>query len=214
MDSVTIKDETIAYKHYPNDNSKIAILAHPYAYLGGSVDDACIVIMAERLQEKGYSVYVLDFSSLPSSWFSGKRDARLFSVFTHHIVETHSPSHVLIGGYSYGGRIAMHPSIRQGLDFDSMNISFIFLAPYLGLGSGLLTGYWNVKAEGFPQKASILYIVPTNDEFTGLNTFQSFFSKLKNQCSLSTMVELHECSHFLNFKKQKELSKILDEWIE
>ncbi|EPY52080.1 protein disulfide isomerase [Schizosaccharomyces cryophilus OY26] len=213
MDSVTIANETILYKHYPSDNSKIAILAHPYAYLGGSVDDPCIVIMAEKLQEKGYSVFILDFGSLPSTWFSGRRDAKLFSIFTHHIVEAHSPSHVLVGGYSYGGRIAMHPSIWKGLNLESINIYYIFLAPYLGLGSGLLTGYWNVKAEEFPQNSSILYIAPVNDEFTSLKTFHSFFSKLKTHCSESTMVEMQDCSHILNSKKQKELSHILDEWI-
>ncbi|EPX72119.1 protein disulfide isomerase [Schizosaccharomyces octosporus yFS286] len=213
MNRVTISNETISYKHYPNDNLKIAILAHPYEYLGGSVDDACIVLMAENLQKKGYSVYVLDFASLPSIWFSGRRDAKIFSIFTHHLVEIHSPSHLLIGGYSYGGRIAMHPSIWEKLDFNCINISFIFLAPYLGLGSGLLTGYWNVKVDKIPQKASILYIVPTNDNFTGLNTFHSFYSKLKNHCSKSKMIELHDCPHFLDLQKQKELSTALDEWI-
>ncbi|CAB93013.1 Protein disulfide isomerase [Schizosaccharomyces pombe] len=208
-----IENQEIRFRCYKADSTKIAVLAHPYAFLGGSVDDINIIALSKKINSKGFTVYVLDATTRRSALLSGKHDTMIFTLFVKYITSLNHPEYLLLGGYSYGARISMHKSITLAIDKRISHVSYLFLAPYLGLGSSILSWSWGLGFESFSTDSKVLFVWPDNDEFTREGTFETTLAKLKNRCPETTPLKLTDCSHMLSPSSRKILLETVDKWL-
>ncbi|KAI2792339.1 hypothetical protein POX_b02376 [Penicillium oxalicum] len=117
-----------------------AIIAHPYAPLGGSYDDAVVDFLSSELLQAGYVVTTFNFrgaggSGGRTSW-TGKPELGDYVAvygfmlrYLHHLHTALSVEpttrlggaiHLIIGGYSFGSLIASHvPTLDVMLDLFS-----------------------------------------------------------------------------------------------
>ncbi|KAJ3573036.1 hypothetical protein NPX13_g4844 [Xylaria arbuscula] len=122
----------------PSWTGHVAIVAHPYAPLGGCFDDPIVDVIAGTLTLLGYMVATFNFrGAAPStgrtSWTSRPEQADYVSVvgflayYAHHLYDSSpttrcmSPQHLstmLLAGYSYGALVMMNlPSLDAMLAY-------------------------------------------------------------------------------------------------
>ncbi|EED16261.1 conserved hypothetical protein [Talaromyces stipitatus ATCC 10500] len=153
--------EDVNYQEQPA--IKAAVVAHPYASLGGNNDDPVVALITAELVRKGYIVLTLNFrgasySGGSTSW-TGKPEmgdyitAYGFILKYSQLLAPTKPIELVLAGYSYGSMIASHqPNVEDVISIFAKPTSDSISARILAKAKKFIAGEEEPEEEYYSTK--------------------------------------------------------------
>ncbi|PCH01915.1 Hypothetical protein PENO1_040530 [Penicillium occitanis (nom. inval.)] len=150
--------------HQTQPAIKAAVVAHPYASLGGNNDDPVVASVTAELVRRGYIVLTLNFrgasySGGSTSW-TGKPEmgdyisAYGFILKYSQLLAPGKPVELVLAGYSYGSMIASHqPNVEDVISIFSKPTSDSIAARVLVKAKKLVIGEEETEEEYYSTEA-------------------------------------------------------------
>ncbi|KAL5525994.1 hypothetical protein ACEPAG_7332 [Sanghuangporus baumii] len=168
-------------------SSQLAILLHPWSWLGGNMNDPVLHLLEEHLFERGYHVLRYNSRGVGRSkgWpsLTGSHEAQdLREVVQWALEKVPNVQHLLLIGYSHGSLIAsQHPPLSTPSEIKTSHILLSYpLGPRAWLTlfrSKFYDEALNTLARD--PKAHILIIYGDRDDFTRVESYREWSDKLE-----------------------------------
>ncbi|KAL0954829.1 hypothetical protein HGRIS_003774 [Hohenbuehelia grisea] len=204
-------------------SNKLAILLHPWSWLGGRMNDPVLNSLIPTLKSKDY--HLLRFNSRgvgkSSGWpslsgFSEGKD--LEELVQWGLQQVPDVQTVIIVGYSHGSLIAT----LHGVLPPPIKVSHLLLSYPLGY-RGLLTlfngGTYASKLKELIQdpRSNVLVVFGDHDEFTSISKYRGWQNELESLAEAADrgtlkVVEIEGGSHFWGGRAGEDLIEAIGEW--
>ncbi|KAF9565206.1 alpha/beta-hydrolase [Agrocybe pediades] len=213
---VSLQTDLWQPSHPAGDNNKLAVLLHPWSWLGGRKEDPVLSCLLGPLISQGYHVVRYNSRGVGGStgWasFTGFKETKdLEALVTWAMDLISNVQRVVIIGYSHGSLIAsLHPLIP------SVKTSHVLLSYPLG-PRGWLTlfhssTYTTTLKELIQQPDSnVLIILGDCDEFTAHSKYSSWVSEFGDAKNVK-IEEVKDATHFWQGESGRKLIDIVREW--
>ncbi|PFH52917.1 hypothetical protein AMATHDRAFT_73753 [Amanita thiersii Skay4041] len=200
--------------------NSLAVLLHPWSWLGGQMHDPVLSLLARLLKQHGY--YIIRFnsrgvgSSTGRSSFTGLSEGEdLTAVVQWSLGQISNVGSVVLIGYSHGGLIAsLHPVLGQGI-----NTSHVLLSYPLSPRGWLTMFHSNIyqrKLEELAreERSNILIIYGDSDEFTGATKYREWAAMVEREGGgRVSVVAVEGGSHFWAGEGGAEMGKAICDWL-
>ncbi|KAK7033025.1 peptidase-S15 domain-containing protein [Favolaschia claudopus] len=203
-----------------NDVHKLAVLLHPWSWLGGRWNDPVLQMLMKPLYSRGY--HVLRYNSRgvgrSTGWASltGLNEASdLNALIEWGTAQVGNVRSIVVLGYSYGSLIASLQPILPNIP-----TSHILLSYPLGV-RGWLTLFKSRYAEALKEllanpSSNVLVVFGDSDQFTGVSSYRTWKSTLEATPTTGgklRFVEVKGGSHFWRDEAGDELVELVSEWV-
>ncbi|KAI5119111.1 hypothetical protein M0805_007858 [Coniferiporia weirii] len=204
-------------------HNKLAVLLHPWSWLGGRMSDPVLHTFLRPLQARGFHVIRYNSRGVgrSSGWASltGAPEAKdLQEVVQWGLTNVPDVQHVLILGYSHGSLIA-----SQYQHLPSIRTSHILLSYPLG-PRAFLTCF---RSRAYDQaltallenpNADVLVLFGDSDEFTGIESYERWAAQLKQgtggEGSRLRVDCVQGATHFWGRDESEEMLTIVGHWLD
>ncbi|CCJ30229.1 unnamed protein product [Pneumocystis jirovecii] len=197
----------------PGSTVNAAIIAHPYAPLGGNFNNHVVIAIAEKLFSLEYLVVTFNFrgalgSKGQTSWTSYPEQQNFQTVINYTLTNFPKINKIILGGYSYGALIAikMNPPIK--------NTFFLLISPPLPPLTYFLGLFLQFTSNNLHKKGLVIY--GGKDLLTSLFSWRNyckFWANLNSPNELIT-VKVENAGHFWSEKNNLEiLLSEISNWI-
>ncbi|KAG1747046.1 Alpha/Beta hydrolase protein [Suillus paluster] len=216
--------QVTAYYPAPELNStKLAILLHPWSWLGGDMHEPTLKVLTRLLEHKSYHVIrynsrgVGESSGWPS--LTGKAEGEdLKALVQEFLAEKPEIDSLTIIGYSHGSLIAsLHPVLNPNVKTSHILLSYP-LSPR-GLLTMFHTGTYTSALRDLlcNPDARLLIIYGDNDEFTRKSKYDEWVDTLRRTDDLKAtfdVVQVMNANHFWQSHDARiALEQAVDSWI-
>ncbi|KAL5503917.1 hypothetical protein ACEPAH_7989 [Sanghuangporus vaninii] len=181
------KVELVLRSQPASASSQLAILLHPWSWLGGNMNDPVLHLLEEHLFERGYHVLRYNSRGVGRSkgWpsLTGSQEVQdLREVVQWALEKVLNTQHLLLIGYSHGSLItSQHPPLFTSSEIKTSHILLSYpLGPRAWLTLFRSKSYdeaLNTLARD--PKGRILIIYGDRDEFTGVESYREWSDKLE-----------------------------------
>jgi len=202
--------------------NSLAVLLHPWSWLGGSMDDPVLQFLCQILKAKGF--YTIRYNSRGVGGSSGWRSLtglqegldlqEVVQWALSHITDVRL---VLIVGYSHGSLIAaQHPVLPS-----PVRTSHILLSYPLDKRALLTLFHSNAHATALKSllqsdQSNVLVVCGDHDEFTTCESYKAWIDELRECAGASESLEthlVHGATHFWRDYDAVELRQKVENWV-
>ncbi|KII89869.1 hypothetical protein PLICRDRAFT_91014 [Plicaturopsis crispa FD-325 SS-3] len=218
-----------APKTHPREEGtggKLAILLHPWSWLGGNMNDPTLSSLVPLFVDSGYRVIRYNSRGVGRSrgWasFTGLSEAQDLQEVIQWALNTYAPRSVVILGFSHGSLIA---SLQPVLPQPEIKTSHILLSYPLGPRSFLTlfksSAYTAALKTLLRDKSSnVLVVYGDRDEFTSVQSYDAWAEELEKAAqpggetagSLS-IVKVPDGSHFWGGECGSQMQRAVSAWL-
>ncbi|KAG1735808.1 Alpha/Beta hydrolase protein [Suillus lakei] len=213
----------ICYPRPELKSTKLAILLHPWSWLGGDMDDPTLRVLTRLLQQKSY--YVIRYNSRgagkSSGWpsLTGKAEGEdLKALVQEFLAEKPEIDSLTVIGYSHGSLIAsLHPVLNPKVKTSHILLSYP-ISPR-GLLTMFHTGMYTSALRDIlcNPDARLLLIYGDKDEFTSESKYDQWVDTLRRTDGLKAkfdVVRVIDTNHFWQSQGARiELQQTIDSWM-
>ncbi|CAE6433827.1 unnamed protein product [Rhizoctonia solani] len=210
---------------------KIAVLCHPWSWLGGCKDDPVLESIAVTLNVKlNMHVLVPNARSVGNSTgrasFSGKSEAADLEELTQwYINKVSNTTYVVIVGYSHGSLLAScHPILPDPIQTYHILLSYpLSPLPLLTFFNASTYREHLSRLVSNPQ-ARVLILFGDKDQFTGISNYQSWANNLEQAQGSSTSEAIGSgaievkmvtgADHFWRGRFNRQMTEAIITWLE
>ncbi|CAE6427438.1 unnamed protein product [Rhizoctonia solani] len=210
---------------------KIAVLCHPWSWLGGCKDDPVLKSIAITLNTKSnMHVFVPNGRSVGNSTgrasFSGKSEAADLEELTQWCVnKIGNTNYVAIVGYSHGSLLAScHPVLPESIQTYHILLSYpLSPLPLLTFFNASMYRERLSQLVHNPQ-ARVLILFGDKDQFTGISNYQSWADNLQRVQHSSTSEAVPNgivqakmipgADHFWRGRFNQQMTEAIINWLE
>ncbi|THV03172.1 alpha/beta-hydrolase [Dendrothele bispora CBS 962.96] len=220
LSSVVLKAQYFPPSQQAHGNNKLAILLHPWSWLGGQMTDPVLTSLLEPLHSKNY--HVLRYNSRgvggSSGWPSltglteGKDLEEIIQWAAAGNLNVSDITAVAIVGYSHGSLIASLCPPK----FASLKISHILISYPLGPRSWLTMFHSSTYASRLKSlvnqpESHVLVIHGDRDEFTSQATYEKWVPEVQSPQTL--ILQVQGGSHFWRREDGDRLIEKIQAWL-
>ncbi|KAG1825082.1 Alpha/Beta hydrolase protein [Suillus variegatus] len=205
------------------DSKKLAILLHPWSWLGGNMHEPTLKVLTRLLQHKNY--YVIRYNSRgvgkSSGWpsLTGKAEGEdLKALVQEFLAEKPEVDSLTVIGYSYGSLIAsLHPVLNPKVKTSHILLSYP-ISPR-GLLTMFHTGMYSLALRDIlcNPDARLLLIYGDKDEFTSKSKYDEWVDTLRRTDGLKArfdIIPVMDANHFWQSDGARiALQQAVDSWI-
>ncbi|KAH8831256.1 Alpha/Beta hydrolase protein [Flagelloscypha sp. PMI_526] len=198
--------------------NKLAVLLHPWSWLGGSMRDPVLACVAESLVEQGWTLIRYNTRGSGGSGgrgsFSGMSEGEdVVEVVKWGLHTVGDSVSRLLVGYSYGALIAsLCPLIVNGVQVEHAFISYPL--GVRGLLTFFKTAYYKSKILELVMNGRVFFVYGDRDEFTSLSSYETLLQELEAPDSGQIMGCLVEgANHFWAGDRMDEMLRELVVWL-
>lgn len=213
----------ISYPRPELDSKKLAILVHPWSWLGGNMHEPTLKLLTRLLQDKNY--YVIRYNSRgvgkSSGWpsLTGKAEGEdLKALVQEFLAEKPEIDSLTVIGYSHGSLIAsLHPVLNPKVKTSHILLSYP-ISPR-GLLTMFHTGMYSLALHDTlcNPDARLLLIYGDKDEFTSKSKYDEWVDTLMRTDGLKAkfdVVPVMDANHFWQSDSARTaLQQAVDGWI-
>jgi len=204
--------------------NKLAVLLHPWSWLGGCMKDPVLHCVALPLLERNYHVLRFNSRGVGSStgWgsFTGESEGKdLQALVQWGLEKVPDVCSVVIAGYSHGSLIASLQPILP-LPIKTSHILLSYPLSTRGLLTLFRTSTYALSLKNLIQNpaSNTLVIYGTRDEFTGEGAYEGWVKTLKKEAEGESkgrleVVKVDEATHFWGGKHGIELRYAVERWL-
>jgi len=207
----------------PSNGNNLAVLLHPWSWLGGSMSDPVLLFLCDILKAKGF--YTIRYNSRgvggSSGWrsFSGLQEGLdLQEVVQWALSQVSDVRHVLLVGYSHGSFVAaQHPVLPNPTRTSHILLSY-------PLDKRALLTFFHSNAHAIALKtlvqsdrSNILIISGDHDEFTTGESYKNWMGEIRAYPGNSRRLEAQlvpGATHFWRDNDADQLQQIVAEWLD
>ncbi|KAJ3526139.1 hypothetical protein NMY22_g10285 [Coprinellus aureogranulatus] len=207
---------------------KVAVCLHPWAWLGGRMNDPVLFSLEDVLHDNGYHVLRYNSRGVGRSTgratFTGIEEGKdLEAVVRRAVRELENVTTVVIIGYSHGSLITtLHPGLDQELPH--IQLAYVLLSYPLGPRSFLTLfkgSYYDQKLDEIisSSKSKILIAYGGRDEFTSFERYKDWVKRLESKSSetqrekMLSVLEVPKATHFWFGEANDKLRAELARWL-
>ncbi|KLO11578.1 alpha/beta-hydrolase [Schizopora paradoxa] len=205
------------------EHNDLAILLHPWSWLGGSMSDPVLQLLSQTLGAKGF--YTIRYNSRgvggSSGWksFTGLQEGLdLQEVVQWALSYVANVRHVLVVGYSHGALVAAQQPVLP----NPVRTSHILLSYPLDKRALLTLFHSSAHAAALKsllqlEGSNVLIVYGDHDEFTANESYKAWTEELRGHVGTSGMLETRlvpNGSHFWRDYDAVELRQAVETWID
>jgi len=203
-----------------SERKKLAVLTHPWSWLGGRMDDQVLHSVSNTLLGQGYHVIRFNSRSVGRSTgrasFTGLPESRDFQdVVRWGMNQVGNVGTVALVGYSHGCLpVLLHPLHPQPVETAHILISFpLSPLPFLtAFHSSTYTSALSALTSN-PQ-ARVLILYGDRDQFTAVGKYDSWVNGLTMEGKSVECVRVAEGDHFWRGQAGEEMRNTVKSWLD
>ncbi|KAH7342033.1 Alpha/Beta hydrolase protein [Rhizoctonia solani] len=208
---------------------RIAVLCHPWSWLGGCKDDPVLESIAVTLNTLfNMHVFVPNTRSVGNSTgrasFSGKSEATDLEELTHWCIsKVENTNCVIIVGYSHGSLLAScHPVLSEPIQTYHILLSYPLSPLPLLTFFNASTYRQRLSQLVRDPRAHVLILFGDRDQFTATDNYQSWAEDLRrgqntsaNTSNTTTEIKMIPgADHFWRGRFNRQLREAISNWLE
>ncbi|KZV90576.1 alpha/beta-hydrolase [Exidia glandulosa HHB12029] len=205
------------------DSSRLAVLLHPWSWLGGRMNDPVLASLVQPLHEENYHVLLFNSRGVGQStgratWTGNGESDDLQELVRKTISERLSGvQRLLVVGkhcYSHGSMIASRLPLQTNVTTSHILLSYpLSYRPFLSLFSS--SAYQTaLSALVRNPQSDVLIVHGDSDDFTGISKYNAWAATLQAEAKGKLRVEVvPEAGHFWAGASMDRLEDVVKQWL-